>query len=59
MGKVYKSKNGSSCKLCKPHKNGWANKNKAKNRLIIDVMARDIDILKKEITPDRIFNWDV
>ena len=26
MGKVYKDKKGSSCKMCKPHKNGWSPK---------------------------------
>jgi len=36
MGKVYKSKKGykggSSCKMCKPHKNGWSPKHKNKHR---------------------------
>jgi hypothetical protein len=32
MGKIYKDKKGSSCKMCKPHKNKWADKNKLKIR---------------------------
>lgn len=31
MGKVYKNKKGSGCKMCKPHKHGWAPKKKVKD----------------------------
>lgn len=30
MGKVYKDKKGSSCSMCKPHKNGHSPKHKIK-----------------------------
>lgn len=39
MGAVYKSKNGSSCKMCKPHKNGWAKK-KTNKQLAIENMHK-------------------
>ena len=34
MGKIYKDKKGSSCGLCKPHKNGWTDKKKSKDRAL-------------------------
>jgi len=42
MGKVYKDKKGSSCKMCKPHKAGWAPKQKEKERLKSKVVQKEI-----------------
>lgn len=42
MGKVYKDKKGSSCKLCKPHKAGWAKKHKRKHRELDKVHNEEI-----------------
>jgi len=42
MGKVYKDKKGSSCKMCKPHKNGWAPKRKEKERLKEKIVQKEI-----------------
>ena len=41
MGKVYKNKKGSSCRICKPWKNGRAKRNKNK-------VAQKIAIMEKE-----------
>lgn len=42
MGKVYKSKKGSSCKRCKPHKAGWSPKKKLKVRAKEKFLDADI-----------------
>jgi hypothetical protein len=42
MGKVYKNKKGSSCKMCKPHKNGWAPKKSRKVRGKEEQMEREV-----------------
>lgn len=42
MGKVYKDKKGSSCKMCKPHKNGWEPKNKQKHIVLDKVHISEI-----------------
>jgi len=34
MGSVYKDKKGSSCTMCKPHKNGISKKHKKKHRIL-------------------------
>jgi len=47
MGKVYKNKkgykHGSSCKMCKPHKNGWDNKNKVKHVQMAKVAEKEME----------------
>lgn len=43
MGSVYKDKKGSSCGCCKPHKNGWGKKHKAKHRALSQEHKRQID----------------
>lgn len=47
MGKVYKDKKGSSCKMCKPHKNGWDKKNKKKH---IHLEKSDMEWIEIEIS---------
>jgi hypothetical protein len=42
MGKVYKDKKGSSCKLCKPHKAGWTPKKKLKTRVKEKSMEKEV-----------------
>jgi len=42
MGKIYKDKKGSSCKLCKPHKNGWAKKKTAKQSNLEKVAEKEM-----------------
>lgn len=42
MGKVYKDKKGSSCKMCKPHKNGWSPKKKVRVRAKENEMKKEI-----------------
>lgn len=42
MGKVYKDKKGSSCKMCKPHKNGWAKKKKARDRVLEEESMKEV-----------------
>jgi predicted nucleic acid-binding Zn ribbon protein len=46
MGKVYKNKKGSSCSLCKPHKNGLAPKKKNKVRAKESNMDKEIKEVK-------------
>jgi hypothetical protein len=48
MGKIYKDKRGSSCKLCKPHKNKWADKKKVKERDLITRTDKEMKEWKKQ-----------
>ncbi len=42
MGKVYKDKKGSSCKMCKPHKTGWAPKQKYKEKVQRELSEKEM-----------------
>ena len=48
MGKIYKTKKGSGCKCCKPHKGGWEDKKKYKERETIKELDKEIEIEKEK-----------
>lgn len=47
MGSVYKDKKGSSCAMCKPHKNGWTPKFKDKERQIRKQLQEEIEEIEE------------
>jgi len=47
MGAIYKRKD-RSCPMCKPHKMGWEDKKKYKERQTIKELDKEIKEVKKE-----------
>jgi len=47
MGKIYKTKD-RSCPMCKPHKMGWEDKKKYKERQTIEQLDKEIKEAKEK-----------
>ena len=48
MGKIYHTKKGCGCKLCKPQKGGWEDKKKPQERALQNEAEKEMSQARKK-----------